>query len=100
MVRTPPPTATSGKMPPRPVRKPSSKLSRTSEPPEMMLVFGMKPTTPVISRPKPKLLRNFSEYSCSIDCGEPLNVDARWLDGSVEPCVPSFQYDLSLEMPV
>ena len=30
----------------RRVRKPSSKLMRTSAPPEMMLVFGMKPTTP------------------------------------------------------
>src|SRR5690349_12611160 len=98
MVRTPPPTATSGKMPPTPVRNPSNKLRRISDPPEMMLVFGMKPTTPVISRPKPKLLRNFSEYSCSNDCGEPFTVEETLLDGSTAPCVPFAQYDFSLEM--
>jgi hypothetical protein len=69
-----------------------------SAPPEMMLVFGMKPTTPVISSPKPKLFLNFSEYSCKSDCGEPFSVDDALLDGSTAPCVPSFQYLASLEM--
>ena len=61
IVRTPPPTAMSGRMPGTPERKPSSSDMRTSAPPEMMLRARHEARRcPVSSRPKPKLLRIFS----------------------------------------
>jgi len=64
---------------------------RTSAPPLIRLVLGTIPTTPVTSKPKPKPLRSLSEYCWSNASGLSLLIGARFVEGSVAPCVPRFQ---------
>jgi hypothetical protein len=98
MVRTDPPTATSGRNAGRPVRKPSSSERRTSAPPVTMLVLARNPTTPAISSPKAKPLRNLSEYVCRMPSGSSLTTENWLLLESRGPWVPSFQYSALLSI--